>query len=725
MRALFLAAWLLLVLGIDGYGQQTDASCPLDEEGVTKHVNPLIGTAPLTDPSFIGYTPEEGRRVWAGLVYPGVSLPNAMVQLSPVTEYGTGAGYEYEDDVIRAFAHTNKGHWNYLNIPVLPFSGPLPSGEYGSRFSHESETARAGFYQVLLERYGIDVSLTSTTRAGYHRYRYEDDENRNILFDLGNANGEVADWEIEKAGTRAVQGFQRSGGHTIRFYAQLSTDIRQIDVRREGEEDGRAIVYLNGSGGSPVEMKIGLSFVSVENAKQNLAAEIGDRTFAEVCSTADRTWESILSTIQVEGGTAEQKELFYTSLYRALLWPAMRSDVNGQYRDVHGDVVRADFNYYTKPSLWDTYRNKLVLLGIISPEVTGDVIRSLQDRGEKTGFIPTFFHGDHAAPFIAGSYARGIDGYDVETVYRLLLDNATKSGGTRPYIQEYMEKGYISTPEVESPEVETDAKAAVSKTLEYAYDDYAVAQLADTLGKTEDYRRLMERADNYRNVFDTSINFMRGRLKNGDWIENFNPKHPYYTYMFREANAWQVSFFAPHDMPGLISLYGGPEAFEAKLDSLFTVPWNEEYKAHNVCCFIGQYSHGNQPDHEAPFSYHFVGKPEKSQRIIDTILTDFYGVGMNGLALPGMDDAGEMSSWYVFGAFGLYPFSPADPEYVVTVPLFERVRWQLDNGKELVLNRHGEGRDLHHVEVNGKRIDGYFVPHRIFRTGGQINIITE
>lgn len=708
----------------DTISSKADGVSKAEEDGVTQYVNPLIGTAPLTDPAFIGYTPPEDWRVWAGLVYPGVSMPNAMVQLSPVTEYGTGAGYEYEDDVIQAFAHTNKGHWNYLNVPVLPFSGELKAEGYGSRFSHDTETARAGFYQVVLEDYGVEVSLTSTLRAGYHQYEYGDAERRSILFDLAKANNRVADWKIEKASENAVQGFQRSGGQTIHFYALLNEAIKQLEIQKEGERDGRAIVHLNG-GGRPVEMKIGLSFVSVQNARQNLTSEIGSKSFDEVRAAANQTWETLLSDIQVEGGTDKQKELFYTSLYRAFLWPALRSDVNGAFRDVKGAVVKADFNYYTKPSLWDTYRNKLVLLANMSPDVTNDVIRSLQDMGEKTGFIPTFFHGDHAAPFIAGAYARGLEGYDVEKVYQLLLGNATKEGGTRPHITEYMEKGYISTPDVTSPEVETKAKAGVSKTLEYAYDDYSVAQLAKALGKTEDYRMLMERSKNYRNVFDSSTGFMRGRLENGEWVRNFNPQHPYYEYMFREANAWQVSFFAPHDMKGLISLYGGEEAFEAKLDSLFTVPWNENYIARNVSSFIGQYAHGNQPDHEAPFSYYFIGKPEKSQRIIDNILNNYYGVGAYGLALPGMDDAGEMSSWYVFGAVGLYPFSPADDEYVVTVPLFDRVRWRLDNGRELVINKPQEGRALQYIKVNGKKMDGYFVSHDLLRNGGKIEVITD
>lgn len=218
---------------------------------------------------------------------------------------------------------------------------------------------------------------------------------------------------------------------------------------------------------------------------------------------------------------------------------------------------------------------------------------------------------------------------------------------------------------------------------------------------------------------------MRGRLANGDWIQNFDPQYPYYEYMYREANAWQVSFFAPHDMKGLIELYGGPGQFEAKLDSFFTVPWNPKHIARNVSSFIGQYCHGNQPDHEAPFSYYFIGKPEKSQKIIDKILNELYGIGEHGLALCGMDDAGEMSAWYVLNALGLYTFSSADPEYLVTVPLFDEVSWTMPNGKKLVIRKSGKSRDLHKVQVNGKDQPGYFVPHDVFEKGGTINIVTR
>ncbi|MDB5261717.1 MAG: alpha,2-mannosidase, partial [Adhaeribacter sp.] len=575
---LLMAIYACIPAGSSSSDKGTGKPGPLGQ-----YVNPFIGTAPLTDPEILGYQLPDGWRSWAGLVFPGSSLPNALVQLSPMTEYGSGAGYEYEDTVIYSFTHTNKGHWNLCNIPVLPVAGKTAADhKYSSRFSHNTESAAPGFYEVFLQDYKIKVSLTSTLRCGFHRYDFPAGQDRHIVFDLAKANNQVRDWQITQAGDAAVEGFQDMGGEKIFFYATLNNKIKSLEITGTDRTKSLALISLTDGNIQPVEMRIGLSFVSTQNAKQNLVAEIGSKSFAQIRNEATQTWEKLLSTIQVKGGTEKQKGLFYTSLYRSFLWPALRSDVNGEYTDVKKNVVKADFNFYTIPSLWDTYRNKDILLGIISPKVSTDVIKSLNDRGDKTGFIPTFFHGDHAAPYIVGSYRRGLTDFDIKSVYQLLLRNANVEGGTRPHITEYIQKGYISEPDIARPHVETKAKAGVSKTLEYAYDDYSLAQLARILADTTNYRVLMARSRNYRNVFDPKTRFMRGRLENGDWVKNFNPQYPYYEYMYREANAWQVSFFAPHDMPGLINLYGGPKGFEAKLDSFFTLPWNPKHIARNV-----------------------------------------------------------------------------------------------------------------------------------------------
>ncbi|HBO29000.1 MAG TPA: glycoside hydrolase family 92 protein, partial [Leeuwenhoekiella sp.] len=484
-----------------------------------------------------------------------------------------------------------------------------------------------------------------------------------------------------------------------------------------------AILNLKASP-NPVTLKIGLSFVSTQNARENLQQEIGTKTFAAIHQAAEKTWSAVLSKIQVSGGSQKEKELFYSSLYRSMQWPALRSDHNGEFTDAQGTVQNKGFRYYTNPSLWDTYRNKLVLLSLLSPEVTGDIIQSLIDKGEHSGFMPTFFHGDHAAPFVTQAYGKGITNFDVKKAYEQLLNNAYKEGGTRPHIAEYIEKGFISDPDVVNPHVETKAKAGVSKTLEYAYDDYSLSLLAAALNDDNHAKDLAARAKNYKNVFDPETHFMRGKLEDGLFISPFDAEYPYYEYMYREANAWQLSFFVPHDMKGLVGLYPSEKAFEQKLDSLFTLPWNPKHIARNVSGFLGQYCHGNQPDHEAPFAYYFINKPEKSQHIIDTLLEDYYGVGPTGLAFSGMDDAGEMSAWYVFAASGLYPLSPADNEYLVSLPVFDRVKWNLGRNS-LEISKEGISRTLKQIQYNGKTLDGYFIDQEQLMLGGDLKLNVE
>jgi len=645
------------------------------------------------------------------------------VQLSPITKFGSGAGYEYENPKIYAFAHTNKGHWNLCNIPVLPVSGEVNPDDFASPFSHATESAHPGYYQVKLERYNINAELTSTLRTGFHRYTYMDaSAAKKLVVNMAVSNERIRDWKIEQDGGHAFKGYQQFS-EKIYFYAVSNYGIQQIE-RLKGSKAELPVVDFE-TGSKPVEIRIGFSFVSTENAKENLEKELGAKSFETVKAEANATWEKLLGKITVTGGTERQKMLFYSCLYRSFLWPALRSDVNGEYTDEKGNVVKADFKYYTLPSLWDDYRNKLVLLGMLSPDVATDVIRSLIDRGDKTGFIPTFFHGDHAAAFIAGSYLRGLHGFDVKDAYRLLLRNATVEGGTRPFINEYMTKGFISDPDVANPVVETRGKAGVTKTLEYAYDDYAVALLAKELNDAPNYAMLMKRSQNYKNMFDPSTGLMRGRLENGEWIKNFNPQFPYYEYMYREANAWESSFFAPHDTEGLIGLYKSKADFEKQLDQFFTIPWNPNYIAMNINSFIGQYCQGNQPDHGFAYLYYFVGKQEKSQAILNTIMDRFYGMGKDGLALSGMDDAGEMSSWYVFNAIGFYPYSPADPQYIVSVPLFDKVAIHLGNNKVFTIVKKGTGNRITSLTYAGHTVNGYFLPHSELAKGKELVITTK
>ena len=684
------------------------------------YVNPLLGTATLWNAKDAGFVPT--KRVWGAEVFPGASVPNAMVQLTPVTQFHSGSGYQYEDTVIYGFSHTSKGHWNLCYIPLLPATGTISADDYKSTFNHTRESAHPGYYQVYLNRYGVNAELTSTLRCAFHKYTFKTGQSKKLIADLSMSNERVRSWNISQEGEDVFTGFQQAG-EKMYFYAVANHKIKNIDSVKS---NAKVVPVVNfNDADKPLEIRIGFSFVSIKNAKENLEKEMLGKSFEQVRKEAEDTWNNLLSKIKVTGGTERQKGLFYSCLYRSFLWPALRSDINGDFTDISGQVVNKGFNYYTEPSLWDDYRNKLILLGLLSPKVTNDVIKSLIDKGEKRGFMPTFFHGDHASAFIAGSYLRGLRDYDVKSAYNLLLRNATVEGGTRPYITEFNTRGYIAELEVEHPVTTTVTKAAVTKTLEYSYDDYAVALLAKELKDTANYRMLMSKTSNYKNVFDPATGFMRGRLANGDWVKNFKPDYPYFEYMYREANAWQSTFFAPHDPKGLVALYPSKAAFEQKLDSLFTVPW-KGYEAENFSGFIGQYCQGNQPDHSTPFMYYFVNKQEKSQVILDSIMNHFYDMGKDKLAYAGMDDAGEMSSWYVFNAMGFYPFSPADPKYIVSVPIFNRIDFKLDGTNSgFTILKKNSGKKISNISYAGQKINGYFIDDKVLKKGQTLIITTQ
>jgi len=690
---------------------------------LTGYVNPLLGTATLWDSIDLGYKPT--HRAWGAEVFPGASLPNAMVQVTPVTLFGSGSGYQYEDTVIFAFFHTSKGHWNLGHVPILPFTGEITADKYYSGYSHKNESARPGYYQVYLERYGVNAEMTSTLRCAYHKYTFRKGDDKKLLLNLSRMNERrpVRVWNFKQENENTFSGSQGSG-ETIYFYAVANHNIKSVDSIRNNRERITIINFADGK--NPLELKIGFSFVSVEKAKKNLEAEMMNKSFAQVVKEADQKWEALLSKIQVAGGTEKQKETFYSCLYRSFLWPSLRSDVDGEFTDARGDVVNKGFHYYTDPSFWDDYRNKLILLGMISPDVAVDVINSITDKAKIRRFMPTFFHGDHASPFVTGSYLRGLRGFDVDSAYYFMLRNATvENPKARLYLNEYMENGWIAENDVKNPTTRTEvdeAKAAVTKTLEYAYDDYAVALLAKELGDMDNYKMLMQRTGNYKNVFDPSTGFMRGRLANGEWWKPFDPGYPYYVFMYREANAWQSTFFAPHDPEGLIALYPSKQAFEQKLDSLFIVPWGG-YEAANFTTFIGQYCHGNQPSHSSSYMYYFIGKQEKSQAILDSIMNHYYRMGKEGLSLSGMDDAGEMSAWYVFNAIGLYTFSPADPKYIITVPLFDKTVFSL-NDKQFTIHKVNSGKKIRNITYDNQKIDGFFISHDELKKGKELVITT-
>ena len=695
-------------------------------ESLTRYVNPFLGTATLWTPEDLGYTKTETKRAWGGETFPGASLPNAMVQCTPVTMYRSGSGYQYEDRQIYSFAHTAKGHWDQLHVPILPVTGYFYPRNYASFFSHQDEEAHPGYYSVYLQRYHVRAEMTTTLRCAYHRYTFRPQDQKRLLVDITKNNGNPRHWEIRQStAANAFEGYQDGHGRCY-FYAVANLPVRKVELQKDNKATIAVVDFDQNTGETPLELKIGFSFVSIENAKENLMAEMMEQNFDQVRIAANDIWEKIFSHIQVQGGTERQKGLLYSTMYRAFLWPVLRSDVNGEYLDGHNQVRKGNFRYYTDPSFWDTYRNKLVLLNMVTPDVATDIIRSITERGEQRGgYMPTFFHGDHASTFISGSWLRGNHDFDLERTYKLLLRNATVPGrGGRPYLDEYIQQGWIAEKDTTNVPTEDEYKAAVTKTQEYAYDDYAVALIADILKDKKNYKLLMSRTSNYKHLFDAGTGFWRGKTANGEWVKDFDPYMPYYAYQFREANAWQSLFFAPHDPEGMIALYPSKAAVEAKLDSLFSEPWRG-YEAWNFTGFMGNYCHGNQPAHSIPYTYYFIGKQEKAQQILNLLMDKYYDMGEDHLAYAGMDDAGEMSSWYVFNAIGLYTYSPADPEYIATVPLFDKVKLTMGDGRSVTIDRKGNGTKITKILCGNKPVKGWFIDHNEMLKAGTVSIYAE
>ena len=721
-------------------------SCSPAPKMHTGYVNPFNGTTTLWDSDDLGYElspnpefrtvlTESGRRpaqgitrAWGAECYPGATLPFAMVQATPVTMFGSGSGYQYEDKDIYAFFHSSKGQWGLGHVPILPFTGEITASNYHSGYSHENESAKAGYYQVYLERYGINAEMTTTLRCAFHKFTYRKGDEKKLLLNLSRMNSMRAGqrWTFKQENDNSFSGSQGSG-ETIYFYATTNHKITGTDSIRNNNDRITIVNFANMK--EPLELKIGFSFTSVEKAKKNLEAEIMNKSFAQIVKEADETWENLLSKIQVSGGTEKQKATFYSCLYRAMQWPALRSDFDFDYTESRDNVVNKGYHYYTSNNLWDTWQSKMPLIGMLEPEITNNVIRSDVERARFSGTLSSGFHGDFASSFVTGAYLRGLRDYDVDSAYHYMLRKATipaQSRRGRQYLDEYIERGWIAENHVENPTIKTEedeAKAAVSKTLEYAYSDYSVALLAKELGDIDNYNLLMQRSGNYKNLFDPSTGFMRGRLSNGDWVTPFDPAYPYYVFMYRESTGWQSTFFAPHDPMGLINLFPDKKVFEQKLDSLFTIPWGG-YEADNFTGFFGQYCVGNQPSQQIAYLYYFIDKQEKCQEKLDIIMDKYYNMGKEGLAYAGMDDEGGLSAWYVLNAIGLYTFSPAEPKYIITVPIFDKVVFHLGKNP-FTITKIGNGKKITNITYDGQKIDGYFISHDDLKRGKELVITTE
>ena len=692
---------------------------------ITKYVNPFIGTGAI-----------DGGL--SGNNYPGATSPFGMIQLSPDTSeapnWGDASGYDYNRNTIFGFSHTRlsgTGASDLIDITLMPTS----SGRTSSAFTHDEEKARPGYYQVMLKDEGINAELTTTQRNGIHRYQYPAGKDAEIILDMdhsadkGSWGRRIINSQIRILNDHAVEGYRIITGwaklRKIYFYMEFSSPILTSTLRDGGRVHENTAV-INGTNlhgcfrfgqlnGKPLTCKVALSSVSMENARQNMEQEAPHWDFDRYVAAADADWEKQLGKIEVKG-TEVQKEIFYTALYHTMIQPNTMSDVNGEYMaaDYTTRKVANNETHYTTFSLWDTFRASHPLYTLLEPERVTDFVKSMIRQYEYYGYLPIWqlwgqdnycMIGNHSIPVITDAILKGIPGIDMEKAYEAVYNSSVTSHPNSPF--EVWEK-YGFMPE----NIQTQS---VSITLEQAFDDWCVAQLAAKLNKDADYQRFHKRSEYYRNLFHPKTKFFQSKNDKGEWIEPFDPYqyggnggHP-----FTEGNAWQYFWYVPHNIQALMELTGGTKAFEQKLDTFFTSTYKSEQMNHNASGFVGQYAHGNEPSHHVAYLYNFAGQPWKTQKYVSHILNTLYNNTSSGYA--GNDDCGQMSAWYVFSAMGFYPVNPADGRYIIGSPLLDECTLKLAGNKEFrirTIRKSPEDIYIQSVTLNGKKHKDFFITHQ-------------
>jgi predicted alpha-1,2-mannosidase len=667
MKSLFtlvLSGWVLL----------------LPAQNNTSFVNPMIGT--------------DGH----GHTFPGATLPYGMVQLSPDTRIDGSwdgcSGYHYSDPVIYGFSHTHlngTGCSDYGDIMLMPTMGTVSFDpkEYGSPFSHTTEKASAGYYEVRLEKHQIQAQFTATTRVGFHEYTFTQEGLANLILDL-NHRDKLLYGEIRVVNNRTLEVLRRSEAWAkdqwvfARIELDTPMNIARVEANRTQQNDFYSGTVLkialqkSVKAGDKIKVKVTLSPTSYEGARLN-SSEVTGWDFNQVRKNAEKAWEAELSKIQISTSNADQKTVFYTALYHTMMQPNIAQDIDGSYRGRDNLIHKAEgFTYYSVFSLWDTFRAAHPLYTLIDKKRTADYINTFIKQYEQGGRLPVWelasnetdcMIGYHAVSVIADAMTKGIQGFDYQKAFE-----ASKHSAMLDHLglEVYKKQGFIAM---------DDEHESVSKTLEYAYDDWCIAQMAKILGKSDDYQYFMKRAQAWKNVFDPNTGFMRPK-KNGGWDKPFDPRE--INNNFTEGNSWQYSFFVPQDITGMIEAYGGNSKFEAKLDEMF----NSESKTTgreqvDVTGLIGQYAHGNEPSHHMAYLYNFIGKPEKTKEKVHYILNTFYKNRPDGLI--GNEDCGQMSAWYVLSALGIYAVTPGIPEWTQTQPLFSSATIQMEDGSRVTL----------------------------------------
>ncbi len=712
---------------------------------LTRHVDVFIGTG--------GH----------GHSFPGASLPFGMVQLSPDTYnavWDACSGYHQSNGSIMGFSHTHlsgTGIGDMLDVLVMPATGEVkivpgslddPDVGYRSRYDHADESATPGYYSVLLKDYGIRVELTATQRAGLHRYTFPAGQSGHLVVDLFHGMQDnpttptrVSDAELTVVDDRTLAGGRRvhewANGRYIYFAMKLSRPFARAQLYSDDQALAAAARSASGSKlktvlhypdahDVPLLVKVGISAVSAENALRNLDAEIPGWDFADVREAAMAAWERELGRVRISTASARDRRIFYTAMYHSLLAPSLFSDVDGRYRgmDLKIHQLPAGTHNYSTYSLWDTYRALHPLLTLIQPERVPDLVNGLVRMAAESPEGPTVWPlqgvetgcmiGYHSAVVLAEAQAKGFAGIDYAAAWPIYRKRAMQDDYRG--LATYRKLGYLPSDTVEE---------AVSKTLEYAYDDWAVAHLAKAGGATDDYRALLRQSRNYRHLFHPKDHFMQPRMGNGDWITPFDPRdvgHFKQWRDFTESNAWQATFLNQHDVHHYMTMFGGREAFARKLDHLFNMSSELPPDAPpDIAGMVGQYAHGNEPSHHVAYLYAYAGQHYKTQARVRMLCQTMYRDQPDGLA--GNEDCGQMSAWYVLSALGLYAVDPVSANYVIGSPLFDRAELALGEGRTLVIEARHNGPDrpyIQSVQWNGKPYRKTWLRHADLAAGGHL-----
>lgn len=711
----------LLLLALSGCAKGSAA----DRDDLSTFVDPMIGT------DFTGNT------------YPGAQAPFGMVQLSPdngLPGWDRISGYFYPDSTIAGFSHTHlsgTGAGDLYDISFMPVTlpmkeAPAPLGIH-SRFSHDREEASAGYYKVHLDDYDIDVELTATPRAGIQRYTFPE-ANSGIILNLDKAMNwdRTLDSRVEVIDSVTIAGYRFSDGwarnQKVYFATRFSRPVDALSFERRTitENEGSvgqgviASLYFPTKKGDQVTVTTALSPTSVEDALANLRAEAPEDDFDLYREQTRRDWNDRLGKIHVETTDSVQKKIFYTALYHSMLAPTLYNNADGSYLGPDGQVHKADgWTNYSTFSLWDTYRASHPLFTIIAPEAAGDMARSLVEFAAQNGQLPVWtmwasetdmMIGYHSAPVIVDAILKNLGGIDARKALDLMVQTARK--GNYRQLDDYMKLGYVPVREGDN--------WSMSKTMEYAFDDWCIALLAEKLGDKEIQQEFAARALNYANTFNHATGFFQPRNADGSFVTPFVPEE--YTEDICESNAWQYLFSVQHDLPGMTKLFGGKERLEQKLDSMFTYVNPDIELPIFSTGMIGQYAQGNEPGHHVPYLYNLTASPWKGADYLRKIMGDLYTASPDGIC--GNDDTGQMSAWYVFSALGFYPVNPVDGLYAIGAPAFPRAEIALPGGKTLTVtaeNLSDENRYVESVTLNGRQLTTPWLSHKDLMEGGTLS----